>query len=161
MFHRWIILAGFATCAAVSVPAFANDSYSYKPPEASALDSPQMDSARDAVAAKNWPGAIAILRELAASDPKNADVENLLGYSYRMLGQYPQAFFYYDKALALDPRHKGALEYEGEAYLETNQLPKAEINLSALRSACGASGCDEIAMLTDAINRYKAKAKIN
>ena len=62
---------------------------------------------------------------MSQSMPQDADVVNLLGFSYRMLGQYPQAFIYYDKALAIDPTHKGALEYEGEAYLETHQLPKA------------------------------------
>jgi Flp pilus assembly protein TadD len=161
MVHRWMLGVGFAAGLAISGHTLANDSYSYRPPEAAAGDATQMQNVRAAIDAKNWRGAIAILNGLAASDPKNADVENLLGFSYRMAGQYPDAFLHYDKALALDPAHKGALEYEGEAYLETNQLPKAVANLSTLRTACGSQGCPEIAMLSDAIVRYKAKAKIN
>ena len=134
---------------------------SYKPPEAAANDSSQMTKARDAIAAKDYQGAITILYKLSQTSPQDADVVNLLGFSYRMLGQYPQAFTYYDKALAIDPAHKGALEYEGEAYLETNQLPKAMGNLATLKRACGASGCAEIAQLETAIGRYKKQAKIN
>jgi tetratricopeptide (TPR) repeat protein len=160
MVRRWIVGLGFAASLAISGQALANDSYGYRPPEA-AGDATQMKNVRAAIDAKNWRGAISILNGLAASDPKNADVENLLGFSYRMLGQYPDAFHYYDLALTLDPGHKGALEYEGEAYLETNQLPKAMANLSTLRTACGSQGCPEIALLSDAIGRYKARAKIN
>jgi tetratricopeptide (TPR) repeat protein len=141
--------------------AVADDSGSYKPPEAAAGDSTGMTKARDAIAAKDYAGAIKILYPMSQSMPQDADAVNLLGFSYRMLGQYPQAFTYYDKALAIDPAHKGALEYEGEAYLETHQLPKAEGNLATLKRACGASGCPEIAQLESAIGRYKKQAKIN
>ncbi|HEX4113285.1 MAG TPA: tetratricopeptide repeat protein [Stellaceae bacterium] len=152
---------GLAACLVLSQQAHANDSPSYNPPEAAAADSSDMVKARAAIAAKNWSGAIAILYPLSKSSPQDADVENLLGFSYRMLGQYPQAFVYYDRALAIDPAHKGALEYEGEAYVETNQLPKAERNLATLKRACGASGCAEIAQLESAIGRHKKQAKIN
>jgi Flp pilus assembly protein TadD len=161
MIRHGMIGFGLAACLVLSQHASANDSGSYKPPEAAAGDSTQMTKARAAIAAKDYSGAIAILYAMSQSDPRDADVENLLGYSYRMLGQYPQAFFYYDKALALDPRHKGALEYEGEAYLETNQLPQAESNLATLKRACGATGCPEIALLQGALDRYKMHAKVN
>ena len=32
-----------------------------------------------------------------------------------------KAFVYYEKALSLDPRHKGAHEYIGELYLKLKQ----------------------------------------
>jgi tetratricopeptide (TPR) repeat protein len=160
-----LIGLGMAACLVMSERAGAMDSGSDNsgygsPPAAAAGDSSQMTKARGAIAAKNWSGAIAILYRLAQNDPKNADAQNLLGFSYRMLGQYPQAFAYYDRALALDPMHKGALEYEGEAYLETNQLPKAEANLVTLKRAC-AAGCEELADLQGAVARYKAKARMN
>jgi tetratricopeptide (TPR) repeat protein len=156
-----VIGLGLAVCLFGARNAAANDEPSYKPPEAAANDSSQITKARDAIAAKDYPGAIAILYKLSQGSPQDADVANLLGFSYRMLGQYPQAFTYYDRALALNPMHKGALEYEGEAYLETNQLPKAMGNLATLKRACGASGCAEIAQLETAIGRYKKQAKMN
>lgn len=154
---------GLAVLSVVAIAdrAAANDSGSYKPPEAAGGDSADMTTARAAIAAKDYAGAIKILYPMSQSMPQDADVVNLLGFSYRMLGQYPQAFIYYDKALAIDPAHKGALEYEGEAYLETNQLPKAMNNLATLKRACGSAGCAEIAQLESAIGRYKKQAKIN
>lgn len=154
---------GFGLAAAIFLAhgAAANDEPSYKAPEAAAGDTSGLTKARAAITAKNWSGAIAILYPISQSQPQNADVENLLGFSYRMLGQYPQAFAYYNRALAIDPAHKGALEYEGEAYVETNQLPKAEGNLATLKRACGAAGCAEIAQLQGAIDRYKMHAKLN
>ncbi len=139
--------------------AAANDEPSYKPPAAAMGDSAGLAKARDAIAAKDYPGAIKILYDLSQSNAQDANVENLLGFSYRMLGQYQQAFAYYDRALAIDPMHKGALEYEGEAYLETHQLPKAETNLATLKRACAGGGCPEVAQLEQAIERYKKQAK--
>lgn len=148
-------------CLFAAQNAIANDEPSYQPPAAATDDSTGLTHARAAIAAKDYPGAIKILYALSQSSPQNANVVNLLGYSYRMLGQYPQAFAYYDRALAIDPMHKGALEYEGEAYLETHQLPKAEANLATLRRACGNAGCPEVAQLAQAIDRYKMHAKLN
>lgn len=155
------IALGLATCLFAGRQAAANDEPSYKAPTAATDDSAGLAKAREAVAAKDYPRAIRILFDLSKSSPQNADVENLLGFSYRMIGQYQQAFAYYDRALAIDPTHKGALEYEGEAYLETNQLPKAETNLATLKRACAAAGCAEIAQLEQAIDRYKMHAKLN
>jgi len=152
---------GLAAALLPSAGVRANDEGpSYKVPEA-AMGDAGLAQARAAIAARDYPGAIRILYGASQSNPQNADVQNLLGYSYRMLGQYPQAFVYYDKALAIDPMHRGALEYEGEAYLETNQLPKAMTNLATLKRACGSAGCPEIAQLESAIGRYKKQAKIN
>ena len=116
---------------------------------------------QEAIDFKEWDKAIALLVDLTARFDRSADLENLLGFSYRMHGEYQQAFNHYEKALALDPRHKGALEYQGEAFLETDQLPKAETNLSTLKTACGGQACQEYALLKVAIDRYKAKARIN
>lgn len=138
--------------------AAANDEPSYKAPAAATDDSAGLTKARAAIAAKDYPDAIKILYDLSQSNPQDANVENLLGFSYRMLGQYQQAFAHYDRALAIDPMHKGALEYEGEAYLETHQLPKAENNLTTLKRAC-AGGCPEVAQLEQAIERYKKQAR--
>ena len=155
---EWAALA--LALALAAGPALANDSGGYAPPAALMTDSGAMTRARAAIDARDYPSAIAILYKIVQAESGNADAANLLGFSYRMLGQYREAFYYYDKALALDPKHKGALEYEGEAYLETDQLPKAEANLASLKSAC-AGGCVELGQLQAAIDRYKAKTKIN
>ena len=61
---------------------------------------------------------------------------NLLGYSHRNLKMNDKAFVYYEKALSLDPRHKGAHEYIGELYLKLKQPEKAKEHLAKLDSIC-------------------------
>ena len=94
---------------------------------------------------------------MVADNPKNADGYNLLGYSSRWLGKYDEAFAAYDKALALDPKHKGALEYSGVAYLKVNQKEKAEAQLARLKAIC--TSCEETTDLAKAIAAYKPAAK--
>jgi cytochrome c-type biogenesis protein CcmH/NrfG len=77
----------------------------------------------------------------------------MLGYSSRWLGKYDEAFAAYDKALALDPKHKGALEYSGIAYLKTNQKDKADAQLAKLKEICAT--CEETTDLAKAIAAYK------
>ena len=69
--------------------------------------------------------------------PDNADLQNDLGYAYRNVGQFEPAFRHYKRALVLDPRHRGAHEYIGEAYLLVDDLPSAERPWRR----CGRSAC--------------------
>ena len=62
---------------------------------------------------------------------------------------------FYDEALRIDPRHRGALEYSGELYLQTGDLAKAEQRLATLDKTCR-FGCSEYSELKKAIAQYKA-----
>jgi len=108
---------------------------------------------KKAISAKNWVLAASSFKKVVAENPKNADAYNLLGYSSRWLGKYDEAFAAYDKALTLDPKHKGALEYSGIAYLKVNQKAKAEAQLAKLKTIC--ASCEETTDLTKAIAAYK------
>ena len=68
----------------------------------------------------------------------------------------PAAFSDYDKALSLQPKHRGAHEYVGEAYLMVGNLPKAEEHLLILNNLCGFD-CEEFRDLKRAVDEYKAK----
>ena len=67
-------------------------------------------------------------------------------------------FKHYNEALRLDPRHRGAHEYLGEAYLMVGNLPKAKEHLSALDKLCFFP-CSEFAELKKAVAEYEAKPK--
>jgi hypothetical protein len=57
-----------------------------------------------------------------------------MGYSLRK-GATPDfagAEKFYNEALRIDPKHRGALEYSGELYLRTGDLARAEQRLAAL-----------------------------
>src|SRR6185312_854939 len=89
--------------------------------------------------------------------PNNADVLNYLGYTHRMLADYPGSLDYYQRALARDPDHKGAHEYLGELYLKMNRLADARGQLAELTRLCS-SGCEEKDVLTKAIADYQLAA---
>jgi Flp pilus assembly protein TadD len=115
----------------------------------------KLDAVRAQIAANNFPGAIEELKRLNATG--DADWNNLMGYSLRK-GPTPDfagAEKFYNEALRIDPKHRGALEYSGELYLQTGDLAKAEQRLAALDKAC-TFGCAEYSDLKKAIAQYKA-----
>ncbi len=95
-----------------------------------------------------------------AARPNNADALNYLGYSSRMLGNFDASLGYYQRALAIDPAHKGVHEYLGELYLQKHDLASAQKELDTLATLCP-SGCDERDTLTKAIAAYTPPAASN
>ena len=122
-------------------------------PPAAATD--PLATARARIAEKKWPAAIDELKRVNASG--NADWNNLMGYSLRKgkTPDLPGAEKYYEAALRIDPKHRGALEYSGELYLMTGELPKAEQRLATLEKVC-AMKCEEYGDLKEAVARFKA-----
>ena len=107
------------------------------------------------IADDKWVAAIEELKRM--NEPGNPDWNNLMGYSHRKAKKpdYEAAEKFYDTALAIDPAHRGALEYSGELYLVLGNLEKAEQRLAALDKACKLP-CSEYALLKKAIDDYKA-----
>ena len=122
---------------------------------AAALD-PDYAAGKQAIEAKNWSAAIKSLSSAALRDSRNADIQNYLGYAYRHTGQFDLAFKHYARALQLNPRHRGAHEYVGEAYLMVNNLAKAEEHLAALQSIC-LLPCEEYEDLKKTIAEYRKR----
>ena len=104
----------------------------------------------DAILAKDWSTAVYHLSIVVRQEPTNADAQNLLGYAYRNQKKYDLALQHYDEALRLDPSHKGALEYAGEAYVLMGDKAKAQQNLAKLERICGKS-CEQYQDLARAI----------
>ena len=116
---------------------------------------------RKAIETKDWNRAITELNAVARAEPRNADVHNLLGYSYRKRTppDLAKAFEHYKTALRLDPKHKGAHEYIGEAYLMDKNPAEADKHLAQLAAICGNKTCEEYADLAKAIADYRARNK--
>jgi len=74
------------------------------------------------------------------------------------MGQDELAFKYYHRALALNPRHRGAHEYIGEADLMAGNLAGAQKHLEELRKIC-LRPREELADLEKAISEYRAKPR--
>lgn len=147
--------AGLAACLAL-IPhvSFAVDTDD--DPEAAKLD-PDYAAGKKAIEAKDWSAAIKSLSSAALRDTRNADIQNYLGYAYRNAGQMDLAFKHYGRALQLNPRHRGAHEYVGEAYLIVNNLSKAEEHLAALERIC-LIPCEEYDDLKKKIDVHRKRA---
>jgi Flp pilus assembly protein TadD len=112
---------------------------------------------KKAVEAKDYARAVPLLSKAAAAEPKNADIQNWLGLAQRKAGNMDAAFAAYAEALKLNPKHRHAHEYIGEAYLMVGNLPKAEQHLAELQKLCTPIPCEEYRELKRAVDEYKKK----
>jgi tetratricopeptide (TPR) repeat protein len=97
----------------------------------------------------DYQGGITALRALAHDS--NADVATLLGYASRKLGRYDDAKYWYDKALAADPKHALTWSYYGMWHAEQGNVLKAKDDLEQVRLICGTE-CKEYVALKEVID---------
>lgn len=141
------LLAAAAVALAVQQGSLAADTPSATPDK--------LTQARSLIKDKKWTEAIDELKRV--NDTGSADWNNLMGYSLRKAAtpDLAGAERFYNEALRIDPKHRGALEYSGELYLMKGDLATAQKRLATLDKAC-TFGCDEYTDLKKAIERYKA-----
>lgn len=145
LFATVLLVAGVA-----GAPAALADANVTNPP----VNNADFDLGSDAVKAKQWDTAVYHLSIAAKAEPANADVQNLLGYAYRNQRRFDLAFKHYNEALRLDPKHRGAHEYIGEAFVLTGDKASARQHLESLERICG-KGCEEYQDLARAIAQAK------
>lgn len=107
-----------------------------------------------AVKRKDWPEVVARMKAAIGRDARNADAWNYLGYAHRHLGDMDSSFKAYDTALQINPKHRGAHEYVGEAWLKMGRLDKAEEHLKVLDKLCFFP-CEEYTDLKEKVAEYK------
>ena len=151
--------ARFVFAALVAFAAVQSQAADTGPAVSQPSASERMDLARDAIKKQDWRRSLAELNLAVREEPRNADAHNLLGYTYRKQAtpNLPKAFEHYKRALSLNPKHKGAHEYIGEAYLMDKKPQEAEKHLVELEKICGNKTCEEYADLAKAVADYKAK----
>ncbi len=122
-----------------------------------AVKDPVIRAAKAGIAKQDWSGTQQLLKKAIAANPGNADYHNLYAFTTRK-GPDPDMSLVlaeYAEALRIDPKHRGAHEYLGEAYLQINEVAKAKVQLAALDKLC-TFGCEEYTDLKHAIQQYES-----
>src|SRR5881275_3215477 len=98
----------------------------------------------------DYTSAITQLKALGRDD--QAAVANLIGYSYRKLGDYKVSQVWYERALQADPNHVRTWQYYGLWQLEQGNREQAQYHLSRIQQICGTQ-CAEYKSLAVALNQ--------
>src|SRR6266478_10228851 len=166
---RLLTLAMF-TVALVAVPllsAYAAGSDNPAPPasdtkkekkkgnKSSGIDDPKFlagyRTAYNTIYDRNdYAAAIEQLKALGHDD--RADVANLIGYSYRKLGDYKVSQIWYERALKADPNHVKTWQYYGLWQLEQGNRDSAQYHLYRIGKLCG-TDCAEYRSLAAALEK--------
>ena len=108
-------------------------------------------AAYDTIYQRNeYASAIDQLRALGHDDQPN--VANLIGYSYRKLGDYQLSQVWYQRALKADPNHVLTWQYYGLWQLEQGNRDSAQYHLNRIGSICG-TDCAEYRSLAAALEK--------
>ena len=98
----------------------------------------------------DYEGAIDQLKALGHDD--YANVANLIGYSYRKLGDYKLSQLWYERALKSDPDHVLTWNYYGFWQIEQGNREQAEYHLDRIAEICG-TDCTEYRTLAAALEQ--------
>ena len=94
--------------------------------------------------------ALIILENIVQRTPNDANIHNYMGFSFRKKGMLEKSAYHYERALDIDPKHLGALEYQGELYILLGNIEKAKENLEKIDDICW-NECTEMKELKEAI----------
>ena len=98
----------------------------------------------------DYTSAIAQLKALGHDDI--AAVANLIGYSYRKLGDYKVSQIWYERALKADPNHVKTWQYYGLWQVEQGNRDSAQYHLSRIAALAG-TGSEEYLSLAAALEK--------
>ena len=98
----------------------------------------------------DYTTAIEQLKALGHDD--RADVANLIGYSYRKLGDYKLSQVWYERALRADPSHVKTWQYYGLWQVEQGNREQAQYHLNRIAQLVGTNS-EEYRSLAEAIDK--------
>jgi tetratricopeptide (TPR) repeat protein len=98
----------------------------------------------------DYAAAIGQLKALGHDD--SAAVANLIGYSYRKLGDYKVSQIWYERALQADPNHVKTWQYYGLWQVEQGNRDQAQYHLNRIAALAG-TGSEEYRSLAAALEK--------
>ncbi|MDB0011878.1 hypothetical protein N9E31_00140 [Paracoccaceae bacterium] len=141
-------LIGTFTFAAGSYSDSSSSSDRYGP---SSAETNRFSTINALIRLEKFTEAHAELKNLSPQTDE-AERQNLLGFIARKSGDLIAAASYYNTALTIDPKHIGALEYQGELFIQLSDIEKAQRNLAKLEKICWLP-CNEEYKLRSALEK--------
>ena len=103
---------------------------------------------------------VSAIKQLKALGHDNrADVANLIGYSYRKLGDYKVSQIWYERALMADPNHVRTWQYYGLWQIEQGNRDQAQYHLGRIAAIAGTAS-EEYRSLAEALEKPPGTALI-
>ena len=133
-------------------PAYSAGSSSSEDKPAKPAHSKQYYKAVKLIKSGSFDEALAILETITRKKPNDADIHNYMGFSFRKKGMLEKSAYHYERALDINPKHLGALEYQGELYIALGEIEKAKANLTKIDNVCWTQ-CSELRELKQAIDK--------
>ena len=99
---------------------------------------------------QDFVSAVEQLKALGHED--RADVANLIGYSYRKLGDYKLSQIWYERALKADPNHVRTWQYYGLWQIEQGNRDQAQYHLNRIAAISGTAS-EEYRSLSEALEK--------
>jgi tetratricopeptide (TPR) repeat protein len=103
--------------------------------------------------------AVAIDQLKGLGHDDNANVANLIGYSYRKLGDYKLSQVWYERALKTDPNHVLTWQYYGLWQIEQGNREQAQYHLNKIGAICG-TDCAEYKSLAAALESQPGTGQV-
>ena len=133
-------------------PAYSAGSDSSDDKPAKPAHSKEYYKAVKLIKAGSFDEALVILETIIQKKPDDADIHNYMGFSFRKKGMLEKSAYHYEQALEINPKHLGALEYQGELYIALGEIEKAKANLTKIDDICWTE-CSELRELKKAIEQ--------
>ena len=113
---------------------------------------------KKAMAAGDWNGAIALLKSAALRDPRNADIQNYVGYSYRRLRELEPAFAHISASADLQSAPSRGTSTHGRSLSDDRQSRRRRRTSRGLGAHSCLIPCDEYGDLQRVIAKYRSSA---
>ncbi len=158
-----IFAMGMVTAPVVTTVYAAPDNEPPPPPSKKKKSSEVKPGIGDTAFAENYRAAYATIYErndYAAAIPQlkalghddSAAVANLIGYSYRKLGDFKVSQIWYERALKADPNHVKTWQYYGLWQVEQGNRDQAQYHLNRIAQLTGTTS-EEYRSLSAALEK--------
>ena len=158
MLKAVLTIVFFITSTQLGLAASSGSGSSYSGDESpNSMDVPNVfEKAYQLIDDKKYAEAYKELKSLGSPGPRD-DFNNLLGFTARKSGNLDKAADYYALALEINPKHVGALQYQGELFITLGQIDKAKSNLKKIGKICWLFPCEEEQLLEVAISQFSGE----